>query len=72
MKRLRIRTAALIFIFACTPCWAVNDIQGILRPGTKPGSGIVLGGPVTLTADNLSYEEDTGVAVAEGNVEVGF
>jgi len=34
--------------------------------------GIALGGPVTLTADTISYDENTGVAFAEGNVEVGF
>ncbi len=34
--------------------------------------GLALGGPVTLTADTISYDEDTGVAFAEGNVEVGF
>ena len=34
--------------------------------------GLALGGPVTLEADRISYDEDTGVAFAEGNVEVGF
>lgn len=35
-------------------------------------SGLALGGPVTLAADTLEYNEETGVAVAEGNVEVGL
>lgn len=35
-------------------------------------AGLTLGGPVTLTAERLTYDEKTGVAVAEGNVEVGF
>ncbi len=34
--------------------------------------GFALGGPVTLSADTLSYDEDTGIAAAEGNVEVAF
>lgn len=35
-------------------------------------SGLALGGPVTLSADTLEFDEETGVAVAEGNVEVGL
>ncbi len=31
-----------------------------------------MGAPVTLSADTISYDEETGVALAEGNVEVGF
>ncbi len=34
--------------------------------------GFALGGPVTLSADTLSYDEDAGIVLAEGNVEVGF
>ncbi len=34
--------------------------------------GFALGGPVTLSADSLSYDENAGIVVAEGNVEVGF
>jgi LPS-assembly protein len=34
--------------------------------------GIRLDAPVQLTADTLSYDEETGVAVAEGNVELAF
>jgi LPS-assembly protein len=32
----------------------------------------VLGSPVTLNADRLEYDEETGIAIAEGNVELGF
>ncbi|MDO8738163.1 LPS-assembly protein LptD [Candidatus Deferrimicrobium sp.] len=35
-------------------------------------SGIRLDAPVHLTADTLSYDEDTGVALAEGNVELAL
>ncbi len=35
-------------------------------------SGIHLDAPVQMTADTLSYDEETGVAVAEGNVELAF
>ncbi|MGE5284086.1 MAG: LPS-assembly protein LptD [Actinomycetota bacterium] len=34
--------------------------------------GIRLDAPVHMTADKLSYDEETGVAVAEGNVELEF
>ncbi len=34
--------------------------------------GFALGGPVTLSADTLSYDDNTGIVLAEGNVEVGF
>lgn len=34
--------------------------------------GTALGLPVTITADSLSYDETTGVATAEGNVELAF
>lgn len=34
--------------------------------------GLSLGGPVTLEGDRITYDEDTGIAIAEGNVEVGF
>jgi LPS-assembly protein len=35
-------------------------------------SGIRFDSPVHMTADALSYDEEAGVAVAEGNVELGF
>ncbi|HEX9190532.1 MAG TPA: LPS assembly protein LptD [Candidatus Deferrimicrobiaceae bacterium] len=36
----------------------------------RKGGGIDLEGPVHLSADTISYDEDAGVAVAEGNVEL--
>ena len=41
-----------------------------LKELMKPGIG--LNGPVHMTADTLSYDEETGVALAEGNVEMAF
>ncbi|MBI5343337.1 MAG: LPS-assembly protein LptD [Deltaproteobacteria bacterium] len=73
MKRLRAVTAAMVLLAA----WAVsaraaNLLPGSLQSKARSGPGIVLGGPVVLNADSLAFEETTGVAVAEGNVEIGF
>jgi len=38
----------------------------------RSGSELVLGSPVILNADRLEYDEETGIALAEGNVELGF
>ena len=35
-------------------------------------TGVRLDSPVRMTADTLAYDEETGVALAEGNVELGF
>jgi LPS-assembly protein len=43
-------------------------LPSALKDRAKPG--IRLDAPVHLTADTLSYDEETGVAVAEGNVEL--
>lgn len=43
-------------------------LPSAMKELSKPG--IRLDAPVNLTADTLSYDEDTGVAVAEGNVEL--
>ncbi|MHB1024805.1 MAG: LPS-assembly protein LptD [Desulfobacteria bacterium] len=45
-------------------------IPSSLKDLSKPG--IRLDAPVHMTADTLNYDEDTGIAVAEGNVEVAF
>ncbi len=37
-----------------------------------PKTGIRLDSPVRMNADTLSYDEDSGVALAEGNVEMAF
>ena len=36
------------------------------------GPGVRLDAPVHMTADTLDYDEETGIALAEGNVEVTF
>ncbi|HEX7523569.1 MAG TPA: LPS assembly protein LptD [Candidatus Deferrimicrobium sp.] len=45
-------------------------LPSTLKDFSKPG--IRLDAPVHMTADTLSYDEETGVAVAEGNVEMVF
>ena len=45
-------------------------LPSAMKDFSKPG--IRLDAPVHLTADTLSYDEETGVAVAEGNVELVF
>jgi LPS-assembly protein len=45
-------------------------LPSALKDLSKPG--IRLDAPVHMTADTLSYDEETGVAVAEGNVELAF
>jgi LPS-assembly protein len=45
-------------------------IPSALKDLSKPGSR--LDAPVHLTADTLSYDDETGVALAEGNVEMEF
>jgi LPS-assembly protein len=52
---------------------AQAESAGILSGITSGlGEGLPLDSPVTLSADTVSFDEDTGVALAEGNVEVGF
>ncbi|MGZ8441030.1 MAG: LPS-assembly protein LptD [Candidatus Deferrimicrobiaceae bacterium] len=54
----------------------VADVSAEVRLPLPPAlkelskTGIRLDAPVHLTADTLSYDEETGVAVAEGNVEL--
>jgi LPS-assembly protein len=49
------------------------DSAGILSETIpKLGEGLPLESPVTISADTVSFDEETGVALAEGNVEVGF
>lgn len=60
-----------VFVWGVRPAQAEGD--GILSEIT-PGllEGFPLESPVTLTADTVSFDEENGVALAEGNVEVGF
>ncbi len=52
---------------------AYAESEGIL-PDIAPtlAQGLLPGIPMILDADRISYDEETGVALAEGNVEVGF
>ena len=73
MNRLRRVVLGLLLIIA-----GVADVSAEVRlplPSALKGlskQGIRLDAPVNLTADTLSYDEETGVAVAEGNVELAF
>jgi len=73
LNRLRRLTIGLLLIFG-----GVADVSAEVRfpipPALKDLSkpGIRLDSPVHMTADTLSYDEGTGVALAEGNVEMGF
>ncbi len=49
---------------------ASEEIFSDIAPGL--GKGLGLGETITLSADTISYDEDTGTVLAEGNVEVGF
>ena len=52
---------------------SVAEVPGSLSEiAPKLVGGLPLGSAVTLTADTVSYDEEKGVALAEGNVEVGF
>jgi LPS-assembly protein len=44
----------------------LSDVAPMLAGGLLPGSAVI------FDADTISYDEETGVALAEGNVEVGF
>ncbi|MGE5752598.1 MAG: LPS-assembly protein LptD [Deltaproteobacteria bacterium] len=51
---------------------AAGMLSGKALSMPRSGSELVLGSPVTLNADTVEYDEDTGIALAEGNVELGF
>jgi LPS-assembly protein len=73
VNRLRRVIIGLLLIVA-----AVADVSAEVRlplPSALKGfskSGIRFDAPVHMTADTLSYDEEAGVAVAEGNVELAF
>jgi len=68
----------LPMIFAATILFAPAGGNPADLPGARSllpkdlASGLTLGGPVTLSADRLTYDDESGVAEAEGNVEVSF
>lgn len=73
MKRIFQLTVALLSIVAGGAVVSA-EVRLTLPPAAKELSkaGIRLDSPVHLTADTLSYDEETGVAIAEGNVELAM
>ena len=73
MRRVRRVVIGILLIVA-----GVADVSAEIRLPLPPAlkelskQGIRLDAPVHMTADTLSYDEDTGVAVAEGNVELAL
>ena len=73
MNRLRRVVVGLLLIIT-----AVADVSAEIRlplPSALKDlskQGIRLDAPVHMTADTLSYDEEAGVALAEGNVELAF
>jgi len=65
-------SAALLAAVAAWPAAGADLLAGLGEPAALLGEAASLGLPVAITADSLSYDEATGVAVAEGNVEVTF
>ena len=60
-------------IFVCGEWAAAAENKGILSEvSPKLGMGLTQGFPVIFTADTISFDEEAGVALAEGNVEVGL
>ncbi len=73
MNRLRRVVIGLLLIVAGVADVSAEvrlPLPSALKDLSKPG--IRLDAPVHMTADTLSYDEETGVAVAEGNVELAF
>ncbi|MCL1926255.1 MAG: LPS assembly protein LptD [Syntrophorhabdaceae bacterium] len=68
--------AVLLFFALCaTAAFAESGLLQSALPkgaGSKPGdeSAFPLNAPVNIDADNLFYDEENGIALAEGNVEV--
>jgi len=73
VKSLRRLVIGFLLIVA-----GVADVSAEVRLALPPAmkelskAGIRLDAPVHMTADTLSYDDETGVAVAEGNVELAF
>lgn len=66
--------ALLILVILAAPVSAQTGLpsEPPSRPfGSKFGAGaFLLDGPVNIDADTLSYDEENGIALAEGNVEI--
>lgn len=71
----RVLPVAFALLFAVAGGATVSaEVRLSLPPAAKGLSkaGMRLDSPVHLNADTLSYDEETGVAVAEGNVELAL
>jgi LPS-assembly protein len=65
--------AILLLLLACAvPAFAATPFPGGVPSKASGVSEVVFGGPVTMNADSLAYDDNTGVATAEGNIEIGF
>ncbi len=62
----------LLLAIIGTAASAEVRIPGGIIPPKLGAEGLLLNGPVQLTADTLSFDENDGVAVAEGNVELSL
>lgn len=74
MRRAGAAAAAALLAVALLvlPARAEVAIPKGLVPGGAVLPGLTLGGPVTLSAETLTFDEESGTVLAEGNVEVGF
>jgi LPS-assembly protein len=70
LRRLVIGLLLIVAGVADVSAEARFPVPSALKNFSKPGTR--LDAPVHMTADTLSYDEETGVAVAEGNVELAF
>jgi LPS-assembly protein len=70
LRRLIIGLLLIVGGAADVSAEARFPIPPALKDFSKPG--IRLDAPVHMTADTLSYDEETGIASAEGNVELVF
>lgn len=73
-SRFRAAFASLLVLIFFLPARAPAEVR-IPESPLVPGLGIPsldFGLPVVFNADRLSFDEESGVAVAEGNVEVGW
>ncbi len=64
--------AAFLLALLCAGAQAQVRFPGKGLPPELGAGGLLLNGPVHITADTLSFDEDEGVALAEGNVEVSL
>ena len=70
-KTALIVACAATFVCGIRP--AVAENAGVFSGLTpKLGEGLIQGLPVIFTADTISYDEEAGIALAEGNVEIGW